>query len=353
VNAVSFAGAVSHDVTDGVTTTAPLWSMGYRRDGRHFRMNYSVSGIDPDFMTKAGFISQAGVANASLSNSYTWLWPHGAMQSLTGEVQVQGHWLYDSLMHGGAIQNRYLHFNLTGSLKGGWGGGASFFTETFSYDPSIYTNYGVQHTDGSITPFVGGNRLPNHDYVLTGNTPTWRHFDLFAYFLAGLNDENYFEWASARLLVASINVDYRPTSHLLVNLQYNGTQVYRPSDGTRVSTQIVPVATVQYQLSRAFQLRVISQYALDVQDSLRDDGRTNLPLVLRDPVTGVYSRAAAFHTGDLQTNFLFTYLPNPGTVVYLGYGTIDQQPDLVGRPRLAPLQSDFFVKLSYLWRGKA
>ena len=352
LNAVTFTGALSHDEEGGANTDGVLWGSSYRYDGRHFRINYGISGVAPDFRTRTGFISQAGVVNANLSNSYTWLWQNHAIESLTGEVALSGHWVYDSLMHGGGIQDRFLHFNLTARLKGGWGAGASFFTETFNYDPTIYTNYAVLHPDGTTTPFVGGNRLPNHDYVLTGNTPTWRHVDLFAYVLAGLDDENYFEWASGRLLVASLGLDVRPTGHLLVNLTYNSTQVNRPSDGSRVSIQAVPVATLQYQLSRAFQLRIISQYALDVQDSLRDDARTNLPIVIRDPSTGVFSRAAAFHTGDLQTNFLFTYLPNPGTVVYLGYGTIDQQPDQLGRARLAPLQSDFFLKLSYLWRMK-
>jgi len=52
----------------------------------------------------------------------------------------------------------------------------------------------------------------------------------------------------------------------------------------------------------------------------------------------------------LQANFLFTYLPNPGTVVYFGYGNTSQQPDLAGRTQLGAVQSNFFLKLSYLWR---
>jgi hypothetical protein len=350
VNTISYAGALAHD-DDGTTTNdGGAWSLGYRLDGGHFRMNYGFSAISPDFITRSGFISQAGVGNAQLSNSYTWLWQHRAVQSLTFEVAPSAHWRYDDLVHGGPMQNRYLHFNLNARLQGGWNAGASYFQESFGYDPSIYTSYGLLHPDGSITPFTGGNdRLPNRDYVASVSTPTWRHFDLSVFTLVGLTDENYFEWARGRLITGSVQADYRPTDKLRFNLTYSHTQIFRPSDGSRVVTEIVPVFTAIYQLSRAVQLRIISQYALDDQDSLRDDSRTDLPIMIRH-ADGTYVRASAFTTGILQTNFLFTFLPNPGTVAYLGYGTVDQRPDLDGQPQLSPAQSSFFLKVSYLFR---
>ena len=224
------------------------------------------------------------------------------------------------------------------------------FPGELRYDPSIYTGYGLLHPDGTVTPFTGGgDRLPNHDYLLSAGSPVWRHFDFNAFVLGGLTDENYSEWARGRLIVVNASADLRLTNQWRFNLNYNQTTIWRPSDGSRLSDQIVPVLTVIYQPTRAFQFRLISQYALDRQDSLRDESRTNLPIVYVNG-DGTYTRAAAFNHQLLETNLLFTYLPNPGTVVYLGYGTIDQQPDVLGRARLAPAQSNFFVKVSYLWR---
>ena len=92
--------------------------------------------------------------------------------------------------------------------------------------------------------------------------------------------------------------------------------------------------------------RLITQYSIDTRDSLRDDGRTNLPLVVQQG--NAFVPAAAYDRRSLQANFLFTYLPNPGTVMYLGYGNLRQRPDLDGRAALGPTRSDFFLKLSYL-----
>ena len=350
VNSFTLTGALAHDDDNGVVNDAALWSAGYQLNGRNFRLTTGVSGVGANFITRSGFISQPGVANASIDPGYTWLQHDKVLEAVTFDVLFNGHWLYDDFVHGGGIQTRQLHFNLNARLKGGWGASAGWFVESFGYDSSIYTGYGLLHPDGTVTPFTGGNaRLPNRDYVVSFNTPTWKHFDFNAFVLAGLNDENYSEWASGRVWVLGVGMDVRPTDHLRFNLSYNDTRVYRPGDGSRVLLQGVGVGTVEYQLSRAFQLRVISQYSINARDSLHDDSRTNLPIVIKN-AAGVYAPTLAYDSRALQTNFLFTYLPNPGTVIYFGYGTVDQNPDVLGRARLGPVQSDLFLKLSYLWR---
>ena len=203
--------------------------------------------------------------------------------------------------------------------------------------------------DGTVTPFTGGgDRLPNHDYVLSFNTPSWKHFDFNAFTLVGLNDENYSEWSSARIYTTNIGMNLRPNDQLRLNLSLKDNRYVRASDGTRVLLQDIAVGTLEYQLSRAFQVRLISQYSIDNRAVLRDDSRTNLPLVIKSGST--YVPLGAYDNRGLQANFLFTYLPNPGTVVYFGYGNLRQQPDQLSRPQLGAVQSDFFLKLSYLWR---
>jgi hypothetical protein len=352
VNSLSLTAVLAHDAVDHVVNDAPLFALGYQLDGRNLRLNYSINGVADNFITRSGFLTQTGIANALLDQSYTWLWRHRTVEALTADMSLNGHYRYDDFVHGGPIQNRQLHFNFTARLRGGWGAGADWYHESFGYDSTIYVDYGLQQPDGSVTRFTGGNaRLPNNDYAVSGNTPTWKHFDANAFFLAGLDDENYSEWASGRDIITSLGLDYRPTDQLRFNATYNDSRVYRPGDGSRVLLQDVGVATVEYQISRAFQVRIITQYAVNARDSLRDAARTNLPIVIRDPVTGIYARAAAYDNRQLQLNFLFTYLPNPGTVVYLGYGSINQRPGLNGLATLAPVQRDFFVKFSYLWRG--
>ena len=302
-----------------------------------------------DFITRSGLVGQRDIVTGSIDHSYTWLFDKRAVESFTGDVQILGNWKYNDFAHGGPILNRYLHVNANARLHGGWNVGVSYFQESFGYDSTIYRSYGVLQPNGTVTPFTGGgDRLPNHDYVLSFSTPSWKHFDANVFTLAGLNDENYAEWASARIWSTSIGMNFRPSDQLRMNATYTDNRYYRVTDGSRVLLQDVARGTLEYQLSRAFQLRVISQYSVDSRDVLRDDSRTNLPLVIKSGST--YVPATAYDNRGLQTNFLFTYLPTPGTVVYFGYGNLRQQPDGLNRPQLSAVQSDFFLKLSYLWR---
>ncbi len=348
IHSITFSGALSSDLLGGTTTNSELWALGYRLNGRSFRARYSVSGIDDDFRTRSGFISRPGIGRANIAHSYTWLRPERTLESFTGEVVLDGTWHYDSLVGGGGIQDRKLHFNLNSQFRGGWNLGASLLIEDFGYDPALYSNHALLAPDGSLQPFVGTPRLPNRDYVLTFSTPTFGIGSFNSFVLWG-RDENFPEWASADILWIQTSLSLRPTEQLRVGLSYNHTQVNRPDDGSRVVLQMVPRATVEYQLSRAMQLRLIGEYALQEQDDLRDNSRTELPIVYRDG-SGGYRRAAAFHDGRVRGDVLLSYFPNPGTVVYLGYGSAHRNPDLDSLERMGRVADSFFMKLSYLFR---
>jgi hypothetical protein len=98
-------------------------------------------------------------------------------------------------------------------------------------------------------------------------------------------------------------------------------------------------------------LRLVGQYISNEVDSLRDDSRTNDPILLRDPVTGTLTRSAASTSNVLRADWLFSYRPVPGTVIFAGYGsTFDDQMSFRFRA-LARTTDVFFVKLSYQFRS--
>ncbi len=351
INSLSWGLAMAHDDRNGVVSDAAIWSAGFRRSGRNFRAAYSISAIPGDFTTRTGLLSQKDIVTPSIDHSYTWLFSKQAVEAFTADVQFLGNWKYNDFIHGGSILNKYLHVNFTSRLKGGWNVGASYFLESFGYDSTIYRGYYVKQPDGSYSPFTGGGtRLPNNDFLVSFSTPAWKHFDMSISELAGLNDENFNEWSPARLFSTTLGMNIRPSDQLRFNLAFTDNHYMRASDGSQVQQQQVSVGTVEYQLSRAFQLRVISQYSIDSRDSLRDDTRSNLPLVAKSGAN--YTRLGNYDNRSLQTSFLFTYLPTPGTVVYFGYGNVSQRPDPLGRAQIGSVQSDFFLKLSYLWRTR-
>jgi hypothetical protein len=350
IHSFTFDGALARDVVNGEATTAPIWSASatpgtVAPSGRATRSR----GSHPTSVTRTGFISRPGIARAAIAHSLTRLREGEALEALTGEIVLDGTWQYDDFVEGRGIQDEKLHFNVNTRWRGGWRAGVSWLEESFGYDPSLYRNYALQGPNGEVLPFVGTPRLPNRDYLITVGSPAFGlgQFNLFVPVGA---DENFFEWASGDIQWITASMTLRPTEQARLVMSYNHQQVNRPDDGSRVSLQIVPRAQLEYQISRDMQVRVISQYALSIQDSLRDNSRTELPILIRNPSTGAYERDLGGRDGRLRTDLLFTYLPNPGTVVYLGYGASHQEPDELGRREFTRTDDGVFVKLSYLFR---
>jgi hypothetical protein len=118
--------------------------------------------------------------------------------------------------------------------------------------------------------FVGRPRIPNRDYVLSFETPEFKHFSGNAFVLWG-NDENFFEWASANITWLDLTLDWRPSDKLRVNGLYRLQYVGRRTDGSTVSIWRSPRLKLEYQLSRPIFLRLVGEYTTERRDALRDD----------------------------------------------------------------------------------
>ena len=107
---------------------------------------------------------------------------------------------------------------------------------------------------------------------------------------------------------------------------------------------------VEYQAARSLFVRVVGEYTSHWQDSLRDDSRTNDPILIRDPNRPLRARAAGLSNQSLQVDWLVSYTPSPGTVVYAGYGTSLAEADAFAFRSVRRLGDGLFVKVSYLIR---
>ena len=113
---------------------------------------------------------------------------------------------------------------------------------------------------------------------------------------------------------------------------------------------IIPRLDIEYQLSRPIFFRLVGQYDAVYVDSLRDASRTELPIYIRDPNTGVISRAGRTTTNTFGGQALFAYQPIPGTVLFVGYGNNLTEPVSFRILTLTREADSFFVKFSYLFR---
>jgi hypothetical protein len=100
-------------------------------------------------------------------------------------------------------------------------------------------------------------------------------------------------------------------------------------------------------------LRLVGEYASERQDALRDHTRTEAPILIFDPAANDFVRATPFTRRSFRGDLLFSYQPNPGTVLFAGYGSTLRDPvDPEDRLRSGLRRADdgFFLKMSYLFR---
>jgi hypothetical protein len=111
-----------------------------------------------------------------------------------------------------------------------------------------------------------------------------------------------------------------------------------------------PRLKIEYQLSRPIFLRLVGEYTTERRDALRDDTRTGAPLLIFDHDANAYVRTTPFGHRSFRGDFLFSYQPNPGTVLFAGYGSTLRDPTVLGRSNLRRAEDGFFLKLSYLFQ---
>jgi hypothetical protein len=332
-------------------TSAPIFQAIFNRDGRHFGFRYQANGIHEDFEAASGFISRPGIITVNLTHRATWYGRADALlQNWTTSVLLNGVWQYRRVTRGEPWLEKKFHVNNNVKLKGGWLAGFSVLRESFAFDEAFYANYALQAPETNAPlPFTGTPHLPNLDYVITANTPQFARVSASFFYLLG-RDENFFEWSRADIAFATYAVDWRPNDRIRVSPQYQFQSYNRRSDGTLVGDRRTPRLRLEYQVSRPVFVRFIGEYDARRQDDLRDDSRTNLPILVRDPATGVYAPARGFEQNRFRVEALFSYQPTPGTVVFAGYSSLLTESQGLRFSNLRRTNDGFFLKASYLFR---
>ena len=358
INTLQLQLAGSRTRTAGFTTTAPLWYARYVRNGRTFGFRAQLNASDPDFRAQSGFFSRPGLSHANLDPRVTVYGESGRLvESFTADVNLDGLYRYQQYFTTDGMQEEKIHVNTNVRLRGGWTAGASVLIEQFGYPAEVYEGYRIELPRASgagvdTVAFVGRPAIPNRDYVLQVETPEFAQFSGNAFVLWG-HDENFYEWASADLTLFNAGVDWRPSDQLRFNGTYQLQRVGRRNDGSTVNIQHIPRLKIEYQLSRPIFLRLVGEYTSERQDDLRDHTRTEAPLLIFDPELGDFVRATAFSRESFRGDLLFSYQPNPGTVLFAGYGSTLRDPVDEADPRRTGLRradDGFFFKMSYLFR---
>jgi hypothetical protein len=340
----------------GETVSAPMWRLALGANGRKYGATLTSTGFHGQFNAESGFIQRVDVAQATFVPRRTWFGDEGDMlESFTFGLTFDGRWDYDRFTQGTGPNDRKLHFNTGYSLKGGWSGGTSIFYESFKYPYQLYTDYFVELQENGVpvdtVAYTGTDRLTNLGFWTTLNTPRLNAFSANI-FLVGGRDDNFFEWAPADIYFATITLNYNPTDQLRAQLLYNHQHYVRADDKSTVGLRRVPRLRVEYQITPSFFVRLVGEYDSNFRDELRDNSRTDDPILILDRETGTYHRTQERERNIIHVDWLLSYRPSPGTVFFLGYGNTMSEPESFQLRNTRRLNDGLFMKLSYVFRVK-
>jgi len=336
---VEMQGVRSWSDSAGASRGGSMMNAVWDRTGRAYGFHYNVKATAPDFRAAAGFVSRTGTVDVIAANRVTF---YGAPGDL---VQQSG--AFFNITRVADYRSPHLGFiegsegmSPSATLRGGWRVSSSVSRAFVSYNPAQYGAYTVQKT--VLVPFTVP--APERNLFagsLSVTTPTFRYFTATA--SVGRSQTPIFrEAAVGHGTRYDATVDLRPTGGLRTSLQMTQLLLDRSRDGSSFSREIIPRVKVEYQVARPMFVRVISQYNKRTRSPLVD--RSGSPIL----VSGTLDAGERF--GELQTDWLFSYRPSPGTLFYFGYGqTMDEAIPYRWRD-LQRTRNGFFAKGSYLFR---
>jgi hypothetical protein len=326
------------------SVAAPIWQGEFDRTGRSWGWNYKVTGIGQGFEADAGFVPRTGIVEAHAYNRFTAYGPpRAALENLTVFVGPTRIWRYEDFGGAGSIEgNDWVNTNAT--LRGGWALTGGVRRSFYVLDPSDYAGYEVAGPGGEPEPYEAPERLDDlWAYSAGASTPTWRRFNAKLDLLYGATPI-FDEGSEGRQTVVTGSLGVRPTESLRIDLSMVFAELARERDGSEFARTLLPRLRFEYQPTRALFFRFIAEYRSERVAAL-EDAFTGAPL-LEDGVPVGPER-----TNRLQLDWLASYRPSPGTIAYIGYGTLLDTTDPYARPSdMQRSQDGLFVKVAYLFR---
>ena len=162
-------------------------------------------------------------------------------------------------------------------------------------------------------------------------------------------DPNYDEWAPGDIYLIESKIRWNPTDQIRMFLRYNQQKNYRAFDKSLVSESRTPRIKVEYQITPSIFLRGVIQYTSRYRDSLRDNSRTELPIYFKNE-DGDFNLSVPVESNDIQADFLFSYRPTPGTLLFFGYGSVLSEPSRFRFQSIDRQSDGYFLKVSYLFK---
>jgi hypothetical protein len=335
----------------GSADPAAMWEVVVDRTGRSFGFHYAIIGLDSAFKADNGFVSRTGIISPSIRNRYTWYGRRGALlERYNAFGGIVGYLEY--ARPGAGVFEQQASVQNSFTLRGGWQLSINPAWTRYTLDARGYARLYVltpfDSATGTFAPLV----IESHPKAFMSSfgvtTPQFQRVDASVTWSAG-TDVDFTEARAADRMSLSGSVNVRPTDRLRLSGTYTSTSYRRKGSGQQTLVSRIPRLKAEYQIARPLLVRVVSQYQSSSR-AVAYDLASGSPIYTK-LASGTYQVMPAAGLDQWRSDFLISYRPNPGTVVFAGYGsTFMRSENAPVFDELRRSDDAFFVKLSYLFR---
>jgi len=312
----------------------PAMALQVQRSGHAFSLNANYFDNSAGFQTQLGFIQSSNFRNGHVHSNYQWFPKHKFYQSWGLETEHN-----IAFNHQG---NRVFHYSSFDPFL--------LLPRNIVIAPLVQTNSDTvsPQTYPALTQFK--NFTENSGGIVFRGAPwTQFNFSLQAFRSGNVNYNPVAGQAPSLLNQETVSFLFtvQPIHPLTIDNSYLLDRDHAVSNGAFVYESQTMRSKVNYQFTRSLSARVIAEY----DSTLANPAQTSL-----------------LRTRQVATQALLTWLPHPGTAVYIGYSNdmenLDRSlcnrlptgacdPNNTTTPRAGPLLNDgrqVFIKASYLFR---
>lgn len=296
-------GGMSWTDTAGRVQAAETWQLVFDRTARVWGFHYDVVGIGDGFEAGSGFVPRNNIVTTNAFNRLSYYGKRGSLiETITAFAGITRIWTYADFLKERPIEGSE-SLNSTFTLRGGWSVGVSP-ARNFIYFGDVT----------KVSTFGG---------TFSVTTPVFEHFNARAELRTG-GTPIFAEARKGRETRVTASLGLRPTQSARIEASMVVSRIRRQDD-SEYARSTIPRLKAEYQPRRSLFFRVISEYRSE--------------------------RRALETFKGLRTDWLASYEPSPGTVVFLGYGASQERnPQRYGTDDLTRTSDGFFVKLAYLIR---
>lgn len=318
-----------------------LWELEMDRTGRTWGFNYKVTSFGEDFETWSGFVNRTGVVTARAFNRLRFYGARGArIEQLTIFAGGNRIWSTDHAFGSGAREGSE-EANVSMQLRGGWNLSARGEHGFVRFDPDNYAGHTIIGPDAPQPFPLATGVFDALSGRISVNTPSWKQWDANLQ-LSGGESAIFPEAAPANFRSVSASLNLRPTSAVRVGGSVTWQRLTRADDGSEFARTILPRVKLEVQPSRALFFRAVAEYRSERTAEWRGPMGTTLL------VNG--STVATTRNDRLRMDWLASYEPTPGTVLFLGYGSTLRGDRPLTFRELERQTDAFFMKVAYLFR---